>query len=208
MSDSPSVTVSQDLRQAVRVLTEGGVVAFPTETYYGLAVDPFNHQAVARLFRLKGRPLAKPVALLIDHPSRLPLLTTHCPPCYHSLMARFWPGPLTLIFPAQPSLSPLLTAGGGSIGLRVSSHPLAQALTTQAGGIITATSANLSGSPPAVSPAEVVAQFGHRLDWLFQADPTPGGAASTIVAATPDGLRLIREGVIPFVEIERVAAAD
>jgi L-threonylcarbamoyladenylate synthase len=206
MSGTPSVAVSHDLRQALQVLTKGGVVAFPTETYYGLAVDPFNDQAVARLFHLKGRPLSKPVALLIDHPGRLPLLTAACPPCFPPLMARFWPGPLTLIFPAHPHLSPLLTAGSGSIGLRISSHPLAQALTAQAGGIITATSANLSGLAPAVSVDEVVAQFGQRLDWLFQADPTPGGAASTIVTATPDGLRLIREGVIPFAEIEQVAA--
>jgi L-threonylcarbamoyladenylate synthase len=206
MSPSPAAKVSHDLRQALLVLTEGGVVAFPTETYYGLAVDPFNPRAVDRLFVLKGRPLTKPVALLIDHPGRLPLLAAHCPPQFQPLMARFWPGPLTLIFPSLPHLSPLLTAGSGSIGLRISSHPLAHALTSQAGGIITATSANLTGLPPAVSVDGITAQFGQRLDWLLQADPTPGGAASTIVAATPSGLRLIREGVIPFAEIEQVAA--
>ena len=200
-----SSTRHQELRQAVRVLREGGVVAFPTETYYGLAVDPFNSQALERLFQLKGRPASKPVAVLIDHLAHLSLLAAVVPKPFQPLMERFWPGPLTLLFPAHSHLSPLLTATTGTIGLRISSHPLAHALATLAGGVITATSANLSGNPATVSSREVETQFRRHLDYLLRDDPTPGGAASTIVAAQPDGLRLVRAGVIPFGEIEGAA---
>ena len=202
MTDLLSSAQYQDLRQAVLVLRQGGVVAFPTETYYGLAVDPFSSQALERLFQMKRRPVEKPVLVLIDQRSRLPLLAAEIPSQFHPLMERFWPGPLTLIFPAQPHLSPILTAGTGTIGIRISSHPLARSLTALAAGAITATSANISGSPPAVSEQEVLAQFGSGLDWLVKAGPTHGSMASTIIAADQGGLRLVRSGVIPFSEIE------
>lgn len=197
---------SPDLRQAVRVLKEGGVVAFPTETSYGLAVDPFNAQALDRLFRLKQRALTKPVLVLIDGEARLPALANEIPSQFCPLMERFWPGPLTLIFPALAELPLRLTAGTDTIGLRISSHPLAHLLTILAGGAITATSANLSGRPPAVSGQEVLAQFGDQLDYLVEADPVPGGPASTIIAATALGLLLIRPGAIPFSEADQAVA--
>lgn len=203
MTDSISPEVSQDLNSALLVLKQGGVVAFPTETYYGLAVDPFNSQALERLFQLKRRPAAKPVLVLIDKQERLSDLAAEIPPQFQSLMDRFWPGPLTLIFPAQPNLSHTLTADTGTVGVRISSHPLALAFCALAGGAITATSANLSGVTPAANEQEVLTQFGSRLDWLLKAGPTPGGQASTIVATHGSGLRLVREGVIPFGEIER-----
>lgn len=202
MTDTLSVAQHHDLTQAVAVLKEGGVVAFPTETYWGLAVDPFNGQALERLFELKQRPAQKPVLVLIDSQERLPLLASEVPGRYHPLMERFWPGPLTLIFPSQPLLSPLLTAGTGTVGLRISSHPLARSFTALCAGAITATSANISGRSPAVTEQEVVDQFGSGLDWLVKSGPTSGGTASTIVAADRGGLRLIRPGVIPFTEVE------
>ncbi|MDD5758112.1 MAG: L-threonylcarbamoyladenylate synthase [Desulfobulbaceae bacterium] len=203
---SISSGLSQDLQQALLVLKQGGVVAFPTETYYGLAVDPFNCQAVERLFRLKRRSAIKPILVLIDDQVRLSSLVAEIPPQFHPLMDRFWPGPLTLIFPAKAGISPSLTADTGTVGVRISSHPVAAHLCALAGGAITATSANLSGRMPAASEFEVLAQFGSRLDWLVKAGPTSGGAASTIVATDGSGLGLVRAGVIQFSKIESVTA--
>jgi len=203
MVAAPADPLHPDLQQSLLVLSQVGVVAFPTETYYGLAVDPFNHQALDRLFQLKQRPLAKPILVLIDNQGHLPRLVAEIPDRFQPLMGRFWPGPLTLIFPAHPHLSPILTAGTGTVGVRISSHPLAQRLCASAGGAITATSANLSGHAPAASEQEVLAQFGQRLDWLLKGGPTHGGPASTIVTADRDALCVIRQGAIPFGVIEQ-----
>ncbi len=203
MIDALSNTLHPDLQQALLVLRQGGVVAFPTETYYGLAVDPFNSQALDRLFQLKRRPLAKPILVLINSQEQLPRLAADIPGRFQPLMDRFWPGPLTLIFPAQLDLLPALTAGTGTVGVRISSHPLAQSFCTAAGGAITATSANLSGHAPAVSEQEVLAQFGHGLDWLLKGGATQGGPASTIITANLGTLGLIRQGAIPFGEVEK-----
>lgn len=202
MIDVSTGPPNHDLEQALLVLGQGGVVAFPTETYYGLAVDPFNSQAVARLFQVKRRPSTKPVLVLIDSLGQLPRLTLNTPCQFPPLMAAFWPGPLTLIFPAQLTIDPSLTAGTGTIGLRMSSHPLAHEFCFLAGGAITATSANRSGEPPARTEQEVVAQFNHEIDWVVKGGATRGGLASTIIAATTlgRGLRLVREGAIDFTE--------
>lgn len=207
-TDSISPEFSQDLKQALLVLKQGGVVAFPTETYYGLAVDPFNSQAVERLFQLKQRPVAKPILVLIDDRDRLSSLAAEIPPQFASLMDRFWPGPLTLIFPVKGDVPPALTADTGTIGVRISSHFLAAAFCALAGGAITATSANLSGRMPAVSEQEVLAQFGNRLDCFLKAGPTLGGAASTIIAAHQGGVRLVREGAISFSRITDMSSCQ
>jgi len=198
MTHSIAPDLRQGLQQAVLVLKGGGVVAFPTETYYGLAVDPFNPQAVERLFRLKNRAAAKPIAVLIDRQASLSSLTTETPVPFQRLIDRFWPGPLTLIFPAHPNLPPAVTSGSQTIGIRISSHPLALALSSLAGGAITATSANHSEKRPANTEEEVVCQFGAKLDWLVKGGTTQGGAPSTIVSLVQGRLRLVREGAIPF----------
>lgn len=203
----PELLREGDLAKAAAIITDGGLVAFPTETYYGLAVDPFNEQALARLFKVKQRPAAKPILALIDTRDQLRQLTDQVPRQFSSLMDQFWPGPLTLLFPAAASLSLILTAGTGTVGVRLSSHPIARELVRLTGRPITATSANLSGWTPATSPQEVCAQFGTRLDGVVQAGNTPGGRCSTIVGISAEGLALIRDGVIPFSDIRQAAAA-
>ena len=191
------------LERAVALLRAGGVVAFPTETYYGLAVDPFNREALRRLFRLKGRPQAKPVLVLVEEAEQIPLLAAHTPPEYEPLMRRFWPGPLTLIFPARPDLPPELTAGTNGIGIRQSPHPAANALLEAFGGPLTATSCNRSGEPPATTAEVAASLFQDERNDLFHVldgGPTPGGVGSTIVDLRDGGLRCVREGKIPFVE--------
>lgn len=192
------------LDRAVAVIANGGVVAFPTETYYGLAVDPFNEVALDRLFEIKRRPEKKPVLVLIAERSQLSLLTGETPPLFAQLVDRFWPGPLTLVFDALPGLSSKLCGGMATVGVRISSHPVARLLTARAGRPITATSANISGIGPAVNAAEVREQFGDLVDLVLDGGATPGEGGSTVVGIENGMLRLIREGVIPFVEVREV----
>jgi len=198
-----------DLATAVRVIEQGGVVAFPTETYYGLAVDPFNVAALTRLFAIKERPSRKAVLVLIHDREQLPLLVRQVPAAFRPLLDTFWPGPLTLVFPARPELSSLLTGGTGTVGVRVSSHGVATSLVAALGGPVTATSANISGRPPATSAAQVAAQFGAEVDFILDGGETPGGKGSTLVGCGVDGrCLLLRDGVIPFAMVEGVAGRD
>ncbi|MDH4320115.1 MAG: L-threonylcarbamoyladenylate synthase [Desulfobulbaceae bacterium] len=204
LASSPKVSAA-DLATAVRIIQQGGVVAFPTETYYGLAVDPFNVAALTRLFTIKERPRRKAVLVLIQDRGQLPMLASRVPVVFQPLLEVFWPGPLTLVFPALPGLSPLLTGGTGTVGVRVSSHEVAASLLVSLGGAVTATSANLSGRPPAVSAAQVAAQFGDAVDFILDGGETPGGKGSTLVGCGDDGrCLLLRDGVIPFAKVEEV----
>lgn len=203
----PFIVGSREIEQAVAVIRRGGVVAFPTETYYGLAVDPFNREALARLFVLKRRAPDKPILTLVGERAQLPQLTARVPALYEPLIAAFWPGPLTLVFQARPELPEALTGYSGTIGVRISSHPLAAGLTAAWGGPLTATSANFSGQPAAVSAAEVIAQLGPDVDYVLDGGQTPGGPGSTLVGLEDHQPRLLRAGVIPFESIMAALAA-
>lgn len=196
------------LVRACDLLRAGGLVAFPTETYYGLAVDPFNQAALERLFFLKRREPGKPVLLIVADSGQLAGLAAEIPPPFPPLMARFWPGPLTLVFPGVPDLPALLTGGTGTIGARVSSHPAARRLVEAFGRPLTATSANLSGFPAAVTAAEVAAQLGPGVDLIIDGGKTPGGLGSTVVGLRDGQLCLFRRGLIPVAGIMVQAAGD
>ncbi len=191
------------LSRTAHILRLGGVVAIPTETYYGLAADPFCEEALKKIFVLKQRPLKKPLLTIINDNSQLQLLVAEIPPPFHNLMTLFWPGPLTLIFPARPSLSSLLTAGTGTIGVRLSSHPIARELLRFFGGPLTATSANISGHSPAVSILDLVVQFGQKLDGVIDGGTLPGACGSTIVGYDGRDITFIRIGIISSDRIMR-----
>lgn len=201
----PQVT-EEAIAKACALLRAGGVVAFPTETYYGLAVDPFNQAALSRLFALKGRAVDKPVLLIVDNPSQLSTLVAEIPSPFTLLMERFWPGPLTLVFPGAPSLPGMLTGHRGTIGVRVSSHPVARRLVRAFGRPLTATSANFSGHPAAVAASGVLDQLGPEVDAVLDGGVTPGGQGSTLLGYQEGKVCLLRAGVIPFAEIEAVLA--
>jgi L-threonylcarbamoyladenylate synthase len=184
------------VEEAVKVLRHSGVVAFPTETYYGLAVDPTDALALARLFALKQRPESNPLLLLIDQLDQLMEVVSEIPKEYRRLIEMFWPGPLTLIFPARPELSPLVTGGTGTVGVRISPHPVARELVRRVGRPVTATSANLSGRAPAASVAEVIAQFGEKIDWTIDGGPASGGLCSTVCTLERGKLVVLRRGQV------------
>ncbi|MCF6291344.1 MAG: threonylcarbamoyl-AMP synthase [Desulfobacterales bacterium] len=204
-----SKAVSQErLSRAAACLKHGGIVAFPTETYYGLAVDPFNPAALARLFQLKQRAGHKPLLTLIEQQQQLSLLAREVPFVFQRLMARFWPGPLTLVCRARPELPAALTADTGTIGVRIPGTPVARRLVETFGRPITGTSANISGMAAATTAAGVVRQFGDRVDLVLDGGPTPGGKGSTVVGLDETGaVVLIRAGVVPFRRLAEVVGS-
>lgn len=191
------------IRQAANVLADGGIVAFPTETSYGLAVDPDNENSLRRLFHIKKRPSEKPLLLLIDDIAQLENLVLSVPDIYWPLIEKYWPGPLTLIFPARPHLSTWLTGGTGTVGVRISPHPDALALTRIFGKAITATSANLSGDPAARCASDVSASFGENIDFILDGGETSRGLCSTVIGLRDGALSVVRPGAIVLDEIDR-----
>jgi L-threonylcarbamoyladenylate synthase len=184
-----------DLDAAVEALRRGEVVAFPTESSYGLGVDALAPAALARLFAVKAREPGKPPPVLIADDAMLARLVARVPPRAHELMARFWPGPLTLVLPARPELPPPLVSDGG-VGVRRSPHPLADALVRAFGGPLTATSANLAGQPPALRPDEVRAAFGAAV-LLLDGGDAPGAPPSTVARVADDGaITVLRAGAL------------
>ncbi|MBI3357095.1 MAG: threonylcarbamoyl-AMP synthase [Nitrospirae bacterium] len=189
---------SQDLprlsRAVSQVVHDGGIVAVPTETYYGLAVNPFNEQAVDRLLHLKGRTDGKPILVLIGQRAQLSLLVQDVSSVATFLIDAFWPGPLTIVFAANSSLPHNLTAGTGTVAVRLSScPPLVELLAVT--GPLTGTSANRAGGLPAQEANQVKETLGQDVDLIIDTGSTPGGLPSTVVDAR-ETVRLIREGAV------------
>lgn len=187
-------------QQVASVIQRAGVVAVPTETYYGLGVNPFDRNAVDRVRAVKRREEDKPILVLLGSMEELSSLTQEVSAAASMLMEMFWPGPLTILFPARSSLPTNLTAGSGQVGIRLSScRPLCELL--QRIGPLTGTSANRAGAQPART-AEAVHQALHdEVDLIIDAGPTPGGLPSTVVDAH-DSVRIVREGAIGRTVIE------
>ncbi len=195
------LNASAALDAAREAFKRGGVIAYPTETFYGLCVDPFNEQAVNRLFTLKGRSGKNPVSVIIPDVSLLEEVAAEITPLARALIKRFWPGPLTLIFKARPAVPPLLLGSTGKIGVRVSSNPVAKRLSEVLSSPITATSANPSGSPPPVSPQEVLEYFNGSIDVLIDGGRLPGRLGSTVVDASGERPVVVRAGEVPAEDI-------
>jgi len=177
------------------------LVAVPTETFYALAAHPFRSPALERLFAVKGRPVGKPILLLVAGPEMLKEVAADIPAVALRLMARFWPGPLTLILPARPELPALLTGGTGTIGVRQPRREAALALIEGLGFPLTGTSANRSSRPPAATPAEVARELGGEVDLILDDGPCPGGLPSTVVDLTTHPPCVRRKGALPVQEL-------
>jgi len=198
--------------EARAVLGRHGIIAVPTETFFGLAVNPFQEEALSRLFALKDRAPEKPVLVMVAGPEMLNQVAREVPDPARRLMEKFWPGPLTIIFPSLPHLPRLLTGSTGTIGVRQPRHSLTCRLITALGHPITGTSANRTGGRPLVRAAEVARELGDGVDLILDAGPCPGGLPSTIVDVSKASPRLVRAGAIPpaalaeiMSEIERIS---
>ncbi len=202
------VTIDEAINEAIAVLRRGEIIAYPTETFYGLGVKFDMPESLKRLYDLKKRPGEKAMPVIIGQRGLLSEVVPEewvasLPNAAQSLMDRFWPGPLTLLLPAKEGLSEFLTAGAGMIAVRIPGESFALRMVKKAGFPLTATSANPSGMPPAVNAKEVMGYFEEHLDLVVDGGQTPGGLPSTIVDVTGIGMRIVREGAIHRREIER-----
>lgn len=194
-------SLQKGLIDAVRIISEGGIVAFPTESFYGLGVDATNTGAVENLFQIKKRDHNSPILILISSLRNLPQFVAHTPSSAKRLGEKFWPGGLTMIFQSSPIVSSALTSSTGKVGIRISSHPLAHTLSKTLNVPITATSANISGMPPCINANQVVEYFNSAVDLILDGGETQGKCPSTILDVTTDLFILIREGMVKAEEI-------
>jgi L-threonylcarbamoyladenylate synthase len=184
------------MRQAAQVLRAGGLVAFPTETFYGLGAAGLDAAAARRVFVAKGRPASMPLLLLVDSRAMAATVATAVSARAAELMERHWPGALSLVLPASRAVPVEVTAGRGTVGVRVSGHPVARALVRALGEPVTAPSANPTGGAPPVTAADVLAHFDGVIELILDAGPTPGGEPSTVLDVTVDPPRVLRQGAV------------
>jgi len=185
------------------VLLGDGVMAYPTETFYGLGAVCFSGEAVRRIYRLKARDAGKPLSLIVSSLDMIETLAVGPPPVFHRLAGEFWPGPLTLVLKASPAFPARLAGPGHTIGVRIPSVPWLRRLVHEVGLPITATSANISGEGEISDPAKVLRTFNDKVDIILDGGATPGGRASTIVDITGSTPRILREGAIPKAQLEK-----
>ena len=186
--------------ETVRVLEEGGVVIFPTDTVYGLSAGVFRPQAISRIYRLKGRSYKKPLPFLAARLDQVRPLVEPLSARLEKLLKDYWPGPLTVVFKTS-SLGRWITGGKETAAFRVPRHPLTLTLLKEAGVPVAATSANPSGKEPAVTGAQAVRSFGGRVDLILDAGSCPLGEASTVLDASSQAWTLAREGAVKKKEL-------
>lgn len=200
----PDHPTREVIYQAARVLAEGGLVAFPTDTLYGLAADGLNAEAVARVVALKGRSGQKPLGLLISEEEMAKLVAKKFSARAKSLIQKFWPGPLSIIVAGRDDLPPNLRGPDGGVSLRLPASALARSVILELGHPVTATSANLSGGPDPVSADQVEKSLGQGVALILDGGPCRTTKASTVLDVRGDHLKLIREGAVPWAEILKV----
>jgi len=191
----------QAFERCRKVIGSGGVIAYPTDTFYGLGADPKNPAAVKRLFAIKGRPPGQPILLLLHDRSQVREWAQRVTAEAEALMDAFWPGPVTLVFQALPSVLPELTGGTDRIGLRVPGSTVTRGLLDALGTALTGTSANLSGGPDLQTAGEVAGMLGGRVQLVLDAGRTPGGRPSSVVDVSAAGMKMVREGAVSEQEL-------
>jgi L-threonylcarbamoyladenylate synthase len=194
--------LQQEIEKGIKILQKGGVIAFPTDTVYGLGADAFNSTAVERIYEIKNRPKHQQLPLLITDAERLTTLADSIPEIAWFLARRFWPGGLTLVLPKTDTL-PAYLASGPTIAVRVPDHPACLAIIQNLGNPIIGTSANISGQPAALTAEEVGQQLGGKIDFIINGGKCPGGKESTVVDATREPPIILRQGIIPADEIDK-----
>jgi L-threonylcarbamoyladenylate synthase len=192
----------ESLRRISETITRGGVIAFRTDTFYGLGADPFNREAVRTIKQIKGREGDKPILIVISELDQTGRLINDETRSFHQLAEKFWPGPLTLIGKAAPMVPEEITAGTGTVGVRLPGDDKVRALIRECGGTLTATSANPSHKPPAKTAQEVYQYFGEKIELIVDGGRAQTDQPSTVVDVSGVEPGLIREGVIAWAEIQ------
>ena len=188
---------------AAKIISAGGVIAFRTDTFYGLGVDPFNATAVTKIRELKGREENKPILLLLADVSVVDRFITDRSAEFDRIAKRFWPGPLTIVGRAIADLPPELTAGTGTVGVRVPDDSSVRDLVRECGGALTATSANPSSLPPARTAQDVRDYFNDKIDLVIDRGEVTATEPSTVLDATISPPRVIREGAVPASDLNK-----
>jgi len=191
-----SADVDEALPAALAALRAGGVVAFPTDTVYGVGCDLWPVEAIERLYDAKQRPRELAIPILVSHPSYVAQVARDLPPDFEAVVGRFWPGGLTVIVPKAEGVPEALSGGRDTVAVRMPDHPVALRLIEAMGGALAVTSANLSGRPAPVSAAEVLADLDGRVPVLVDGGVCPGGVASTIISLVSTPPVLLRQGGI------------
>lgn len=196
------------IRRAIDIIRSGGIVVYPTSMLYGLGADATNREAVSRVFSIKGRMETKPVSILISQQTDVFPLVADIPHAARRIMERLWPGGVTLVFRASGFLPENLTAKTGKIGIRLPLHPAAKRLLKDAGVPVTATSANLSGSPGCACIDEMPASILGEADLVLDAGRLGGGVGSTVVDITVFPPKILREGSVSAVDIRKACLGN
>ena len=194
-----SSSVPDAISRALQILNAGGLVAFPTDTVYGVGALAFDGKAVESIYTAKDRPVEKAIPILIGDPGDLEKVGMDVPSSAHQLAARFWPGPLTILVPKRTEL-PETVSATSTVGVRVPDHEVARAL-LRTTGPMAVTSANISGAQSPVTAQEVYEQLAGRIDLIIDGGKTPGGVPSTLVDCTSSELKVLREGPLSLQEL-------
>jgi len=198
-----SKEVQIQVERAVKILKKGGIVAFPTDTVYGLGADAFNVQAAERIYRVKQRSLDMPLPVLVADAAGLAKVAADVSEIARCLIERFWPGGLTLVLNRKKSLPDIVTAGGDKVAIRMPAHPVPLGLILGLGSPIIGTSANISYEPNSLTAWEVEKQLGGEVDMIIDAGICPGEVESTVVGVTGKSPLILRRGIISEEEIEK-----
>lgn len=193
-----------ELSRAAEVIRAGGLVAFPTETVYGLGANAFDAAAVARVFEAKGRPATNPVIVHVSKVEQVDDIASGLPAIARRLAERFWPGPLTLVLPRGPRIPDIVAAGGPTVAVRLPAHPVARALLDASGVPLAGPSANRSTCLSPTRAEHVLRGLSGRIDMVIDAGPCPGGIESTVIDVTTSPPTLLRPGLLPLATIQEV----
>jgi L-threonylcarbamoyladenylate synthase len=198
------VQIASQIGRAVEILNAGGIVAYPTDTVYGVGADAFNVEAVGKIFEVKKRPRGMPLPVLIADAAQVAMVASSVSECAQLLMRHFWPGGLTLVLPRLISFPGIVTAGGNAVAVRVPNHIVPLTIIRRLGKPIIGTSANISNKPSPVTAEEVEQQLGGKIDLIIDMGRCPGGIESTVVDVTGEVPVILRRGSVSEDEIKRV----
>jgi L-threonylcarbamoyladenylate synthase len=201
---NPNEPEPEVLAQAATILRQGGLVAFPTETVYGLGANALDATAVQRIFEAKGRPATNPLIVHVAGTAQAKEVVSDWPPIATRLAEQFWPGPLTLVLPKRPSVPDIVTAGGPTVAVRVPAHPVAQGVIAATGLPLAAPSANRSTRLSPTRAEHVRKDLAGRIDLILDGGPTPGGLESTVIDLACSPPRILRPGLVTPEQIEKI----